>query len=226
MLRRHLRGDKSVDRLLNFSDAVVAVAITVLALPLVAIAGPQKGETVLTVLAANRGPIITFITTFIVVAIMWSIHNRIMNTLSGYDGVVFWLNAAWLIGFVILPWPAAMHGDGVHWDGGTEPFESLGTGAFYWLTLAYISATGALMGWYLGRHEDLLSHEGARFMTEVEHSRARFRGWLFTLLFLIAAATSLIFDWLGYYALILMIPLGHWLRGGPAPAEAPDEGDS
>lgn len=218
MPRRVLQGDKAVDRLLNFSDAVVAVAVTVLALPLVDIAGPAEGQTVLAVLSSHLNQIVTFVATFLVVTMMWSIHNRVMNTLSAYDSVVFWLNAAWLIGFVLLPWPAAMHGAGSDWSYfESVPFDSSGTGVFYWLTLAYISGTGALMGWYLGRHPALLSPEGAEVMASISGSRARYRGLLFTLLFVLAAITSFIFDWLGFYALILMWPLGRWLRGGPQP---------
>jgi uncharacterized membrane protein len=115
MAQWELRTGTSVERLLFFSDAVVAVAITVLALPLFSIPGPTAGETVLDVLQANSGRIITFVSTFFVMAIMWSIHNRVMNSLVAYDGVVFWLNMAWLIGFVFLPWPSTMFGSGDHW---------------------------------------------------------------------------------------------------------------
>lgn len=219
-MTRMLRGDKALDRLLNFSDAVVAVAITVLALPLVDIAGPPEGQSVLVVLSANMNQIITFVTTFFVVTVMWSIHNKVMNTLAAYDSVVFWLNAAWLVGFVLLPWPAAMHGGGEDWSfNESVPFDSSGTGVFYWLTLAYISATGALMGWYLSRQPDLLSPEGAVTTAHIHATRARYRGWAFTLIFILAALTSYIFDWLGFYALILMLPVGRWLRGGPQPPE-------
>lgn len=226
MPRRQLRGEKAVDRLLNFSDAVVAVAITILALPLVDIAGPTEGQNVLGVLSAHLGQIITFATTFLVVAIMWNIHNRVMNYLSAYDMVVFWLNVAWLIGFVLLPWPAAMHGSGADWSySSMVPFETSGTGVFYWLTLAYISAMGAAMSAYLTRHPELLTDTGVQAMAAMHDSRARFRGVMFTLLFVLAAFTSFVFDWLGFYSLILMWPLGRWLRGGDDAGAADTQGD-
>lgn len=233
MIRRELGGSKSVERLLNFSDAVVAVAITILALPLVDIAAPEPGQTVMSVLSAHLGQIVTFITTFLVVAVMWRLHNRIMSTLAAYDGVVFWLNTAWLIGFVVLPWPAAMHGGGdAAWGSvSMAPLDTSGTGVFYWLTLAYISATGSLMGWYLTKHPELLTRAGVHEMSEMANSRARYRGLLFTFVFVVAALASLvgrqiplssnqselshaIVDWLGFYALILMWPIAIWVRRG------------
>jgi len=226
-MRRALRGSKAVERLLNFSDAVVAVAITILALPLVNIAGPEQGQTVLNVLSAHLSQIITFVTTFLVVAVMWSIHNRVMNTLAAYDGVVFWLNAAWLIGFVLLPWPAAMHGGGGEdWSyTGSVPFDTSGTGVFYWLTLAYISGTGSLVGWYLIKHPELLTPDGQQVMSDIANSRSRYRGLLFTLLFVLAALTSMVFDWLGFYALLLMWPIGVWVRRGETPEGSSADAD-
>jgi uncharacterized membrane protein len=208
MAQWELRSGTGVERLLFFSDAVVAVAITVLALPLISIAGPKPGQSVLVVLEANSGAVMTFVSTFFVVAIMWSIHNRVMNALMSYDGAIFWLNMCWLIGFVFLPWPAAMFAGGDDW--GSEnavPFTSDGTGVLYWWTLAYISGVGTLAMAYISRHPHLLSPSSRAYWEALKGTRARFRGLAFFVVFIVAGLATLVFSYWGFYALVLVIPL-------------------
>ena len=203
-----LRSGTAVDRLLFFTDAVVAVAITVLALPLFSIPGPKPGQTVLDVISANSGQIITFVVTFLVMAVMWNIHNRVMNSLQAYDAVVFWLAIAWLIGFVFLPWPSTMYGAGDHW-GSTDVtlFTSDGTGALYWWTMAYISGIGTLASIYINRHPQLIKPRDRAYWAGLLKTRARLRGLSFFLVFIIAGAATLAYPFLGYWALLLIWPL-------------------
>lgn len=213
MAQWELRTGTAVDRLLFFSDAVVAVAITVLALPLVGIAGPQPGQTVLDVLYANSGQIITFVVTFIVMAVMWNIHNRVMNSLGAYNAVVFWLAIAWLIGFVFLPWPSAMFGAGDHWGSTSVTFfDSDGTGALYWWTMAYISGIGTLASIYISRHPVLIKPTDRAYWEGLRRTRARLRGASFFLVFVIAGAATLVYPFAGYWALLLIWPLNILLQ--------------
>ena len=208
MAQWELRTGTSVERLLFFSDAVVAVAITVRALPLVGIAGPKPGQTVLNVIAANSGQIITFIVTFIVMAVMWNIHNRVMNSLQAYDAVVFWLAIAWLIGFVFLPWPSTMYGAGDHWGSTSVSFfDSDGTGALYWWTMAYISGIGTLASLYINRHPQLMKPGDRAYWAGLRKTRARLRGASFFLVFIVAGLATLVYPFLGYWALVLIWPL-------------------
>lgn len=213
MAQWELRTGTGVDRLLFFSDAVVAVAITVLALPLTDIPGPTEGQNVVDVLRAHSGQIVTFISTFLVMAVMWSIHNRVMNSLDSYDSRIFWINMLWLIGFVFLPWPAAMYGGGDDW-GVTNPvaFSSDGTGALYWWTMAYISGMGTLMSLYIGRHPAFIKPAERGYWASVAKTRARLRGLAFFFVFVLAGLSTLIFSFLGFYALLLIAPLNLLLQ--------------
>jgi uncharacterized membrane protein len=203
-----LRSGTSVDRLLFFSDAVVAVAITVLALPLFSISGPKPGETVLNVLSDNSGQIITFVTTFFVMAILWSIHNRVMNSLASYNAAVFWLSMTWLIGFVFLPWPSTMFGTGDHWGSDSIAFfSSDGTGALYWWTMAFIGGVGAITSSYISRHPRLIKERDRPYWAALLQTRARFRGAAFFIAFVLAGFASLVYPFLGFYALLVILPL-------------------
>lgn len=217
MAQWELRTGTSVDRLLFFTDAVVAVAITVLALPLFSIPGPKGGESVLNVISANSGQIITFIVTFLVMAIMWNIHNRVMNSLCAYNAVVFWLAIAWLIGFVFLPWPSTMYGAGDHWGStSVNLFASDGTGALYWWTMAYISGIGSLASIYINRHPYLIKPSDRAYWAGLTKTRARLRGAAFFIVFVIAGLVTLVYPFLGYWALMLIWPLNLLLQPSKA----------
>ena len=217
MAQWELRSGTSVDRLLFFSDAVVAVAITVLALPLFSIPGPKPGETVLNVLASNSGQIITFVVTFLVMAVMWNVHNRVMNSLCAYDAVVFWLAIAWLIGFVFLPWPSTMYGAGDHWGStSVSLFTSDGTGALYWWTMAYISGIGTLASIYINRHPNLIKPKDRYYWAGLVKTRARLRGAAFFIVFVIAGLATLVYPFLGYWSLLLIWPLNLILQPSKA----------
>ena len=197
---------RAFDRLVNFTDAVVAVAITLLVLSIVDIRGTATETTVWQVIADNASQVIAFGFTFVVVAAMWSVHNRLFNRLRGFDGVIFRLNLVWLFGVVLLPWPSALYGEGLQghameWSGG-QGFG--GTGLFYWGTLAVISTMTGLMSRHIRRHPELLDPESG---TAARHPM---RGFAFAIAFLVYGITSVVFPdamvWLPW----TLVPLAIW----------------
>ena len=211
-----VRTGRSLDRLLNFSDAVVAVAITILALPLVDIEGPGPGQTMRDVIAANFGQIQTFAVTFVVVALMWGVHNKIVNRLQAYDSAIFWLMIFWLMGFVFLPWPSRLYeGTRMASDGGQDIG---GPGVLYWATLAFISLMGWLTTRHMNKHRDLIDPAQLPAWEVAMASRARFRSGAFTVVFVFAAFVTYFVPWLGNMCLLLLIPIGIWLKS-PRDAE-------
>ena len=149
---------RAFDRLVNFADAVTAVAITLLVLSIVDVTGTSAEDTVWQIISDNASQIITFVFTFLVVALMWSVHNHLFNRMIGFDGVVLRLNILWMLGIVLLPWPSRLYGEGIgseagDWSGG----EGLGgAGLLYWGTLAAISVIGALIAVHVRRHPELV----------------------------------------------------------------------
>ena len=94
---------RAFDRLINMSDAIVAVAMTVNVLSIVGIRRTSNSESVWDVLSANGGQIGSFAFTFLIVGVMWLAHNRILNHMRGYDATIFWLNLVWLLLIAMLP---------------------------------------------------------------------------------------------------------------------------
>ena len=135
---------RSFDRMVNFTDAVVAIAITLQVLPLMDIKGPGAGVSMWSVLQDNSSQLFAFLLSFLIIAILWTKHNQVFNILRTYDVSIAWLNIFWMLGIVFFPWPAAMYGSLT-----TDQFsESHGVGLFYWWTLAAISG----LGWLIARH--------------------------------------------------------------------------
>lgn len=195
------KSGRAFDRLINFSDAVVAVAVTVLVLPIADIAVSRGEESVWNVLANHAGQIITFFFTFFVVSIMWLTHNRIMNQMHGYDGVIFWLNTAWLSVIAFLPVTSALYSDAGQdglggWFSGTN---LNGSGMLYWGSLSLISLISALMSLHARRNTHLYDPEQV-----IPHGWQNIsRGWIYAIYFLIIGVVSLISTSISSY-----LPLG------------------
>lgn len=99
-----MRTGRGFERLVNFSDAVIAIALTLLVLPLVEIPGELEGdENVGSVLAEHSGEILGFLISFLVIWIFWTVHHRTLENFQGYDDVLLWLHMLWLLSIVSLP---------------------------------------------------------------------------------------------------------------------------
>jgi uncharacterized membrane protein len=211
--RRRRGVERSVDRLINFSDAVVAVAVTLMVLPLIDIEGPAEGQTILTTLADHALPITTFLFTFYVVCILWLAHNRILNVIADYDPPLFWLNVTWLAAIVLLPWVSSMSGDASNTAGGAA--------LLYWVMLALIAGLGSLMGRHIRRHPEIqygsLGDDGGN------DRRSELRGPVFAGYFLFIGLVSLVSPDMSRWLPMGIIPLSIWLRPAREDQSSPGE---
>ena len=198
---------RSFERLTNFTDAVVAIAITLQLLPLIDVQGPQAGQSVWEVIAANQGQITAFVLSFVVVIAMWSTHNRVFNSLRRYDGTIFSLNVLWLLLIVFLPWPTSMYGNAVN-DQVVGPG---GVGLLYWWTLAAISGLGSLIAFHAGRTPDLLEPDTRADNHRYRMTR-RFTGITFFLAFFSIGILSEFFPVVSPYLALLLIPINAVVR--------------
>lgn len=110
-----MRTDRGLDRLVTFLDAVVAIAITLLVLPLVDVI-PDEGRDVDLgdLLADEAGRFGAFALSFAVIAQLWLVHHRIVERVGSYDMPFVLVNLAWTLTIVLLPFAtevAAVYGD-------------------------------------------------------------------------------------------------------------------
>lgn len=85
-----------------FSDAVVAIAITLLAIDLPVPEGETSAE-VLASVSASGFEYLAFLISFAVIARNWVAHHRVFRWVRRADGPIVWLNLLWLFLVVINP---------------------------------------------------------------------------------------------------------------------------
>jgi uncharacterized membrane protein len=145
---------RGFDRLVNFSDAVVAIAITLLVLPLTDVVTASRQDSVIPgafeLIGDNRDLMVVFALTFLITALFWLLHHRIFECLNDYDGMVIWLNILWLMLIVLLPFVS----DLLQHHGFAD-----GTGLVYCWLLAFLSLITGVIAVYALRHPRLLDHD-------------------------------------------------------------------
>jgi uncharacterized membrane protein len=108
---------RDFERLLTFVDAIVAIAATLLVLPLVDLAGQlDGGGSVAHLLADNEAPIGAFFLSFLVVARLWLVQHHLLRPVVATNAVLTNLLVFWALTIVVLPFPTALvagpHGSG------------------------------------------------------------------------------------------------------------------
>ncbi len=110
-----MQTDRGLDRLTYFTDAIAAIAITLLILPLVDLV-PGTDTTTFTpfdFLRAHLPEIGGFILSFAVIARLWMLHHSLFEHVASYSVPLRTLSLAWAFTIVLLPLPTAMV---AHWS--------------------------------------------------------------------------------------------------------------
>lgn len=130
---------RDAERFLTFLDAIAAIAITLLVLPLVELAGDLGDDlTVRELVGEHRAQVFAFLLSFVVVAELWWSQHRTVRRLVRLTTGLFWLLMAWALTIVFLPFATALVAE--------RPGESLtkvlyiGTTALSMLVLAAVAA--------------------------------------------------------------------------------------
>ena len=187
------RTERGLDRLVNFSDATVAIAITILLLPLVDVAVEIEKETLGELLSSNIGTIIAFAATFAVIARLWTAHHRIFEAATDYDNGAIWINFLWLASIVLMPFTANVL---AHSDLADPSVNALYVGT---MMLSSIALLWLVI--HLRRHPSLTA-SGARRNLRVRETTVT------AITFAVVLVLSVIFPRVGIYWLLLLIPVG------------------
>src|SRR5512135_2235194 len=98
------------DRLLQCTDAIVSIAITLLVLPVVDLVGEsiRNGASSVEVLTDHWPQIYSFLLSFGVIALLWRAHHRLFGYIETATNAVYLWNLLWILTIVALPFPTEM----------------------------------------------------------------------------------------------------------------------
>jgi uncharacterized membrane protein len=194
-------GGRSAERLVTFTDAVVAIAITLLALPLADIVRGEAPHGMGAVLRAGAGPLLGFTISFFVIARLWWSHHRTFAHIERWDATVVVLTVVWLFTVVLLAPVTSL-------PSSLELFRDRLSIALYIGTMSVSSALLTALAWHVHRTPELTDGRdedaGHRLFTSVET----------TISFIIALVVGTAVPTIGYFALLSLVitgRIGHWI---------------
>jgi uncharacterized membrane protein len=189
-----MERSRDLERLLTFVDAIAAVAITLLVLPLVDLGSEVHSEqqSVADLIHSHSDLFWSFGLSFAVIARLWLAQHSLMRPVIASNRAVSTLLILWTLAIVFLPFPTALlSGAG----------EQVITKVLYIGTLAASSVFLAVLALVIKRNPAL--HEPGATPSPLA-------GVVNTVLFLLALALTLVIPGLSYYPLILLVT-SDWL---------------
>ncbi|MCW3839540.1 TMEM175 family protein [Micromonospora yasonensis] len=144
----HRRRERTLQRTTAFTDAGVAIALTLLVLPLVDFADQSTArKSVAQLFAEHVGDVLSFAVSFLVIALFWRTHRHLYEQLVDYDESLLILNTMWLMAVVFLPFPTARLF--------VETRLRTDSAVLYLCNMLVISLLALAQVWWVVRHPDL-----------------------------------------------------------------------
>lgn len=156
-----------LERLILFSDAVFAIAITLLVIDLKI---PELHEPFTEFKLVNAflrllPQIIGFLLSFFLIGLYWTIHHRLFGFVIAYTQRLLWLNLLFLLGIVLLPFTTAFYSEYI--------FSFLKTPIIaYSLNFCYIGFMSFALWRYVSHPKNNLSDNLSPLLAEYYTARA------------------------------------------------------
>lgn len=112
-LNNEIKKEFQIERMILFTDAVFAIAITLL---VIEIKAPEihhnfTQKQIQEQIASLIPKFIGFIVSFFVIAIYWRSHHRLFSFLKDYDDKLIWLNFLFLFTIILMPFSSAYYSE-------------------------------------------------------------------------------------------------------------------
>ncbi len=181
------------ERVGAFIDAVVAIAMTLLILPLmesvsdVADLGENTGHW----FVEHQQQLVSFVLSFVIIAMFWMFHHRLFAGVEAVTMPLMWLIVGWLLTIVWLPVATAITGV----MSGSDKLAKI----VYVGSMIATSLFSLAIRLTLRRHPELHRHPTPYLTAGIAADLAS------TFLFAASLAVALFVPAIGYYALFLML---------------------
>lgn len=188
----HRTAPFRTERFTAFVDAVVAIAMTLLILPLMeAVSDAASGKlTTAEFFHEHSGQLLSFALSFLLIATFWMGHHSQYRDVERITTPLIWINVAWMATIVWLPVPTAMLG-----QIDTDPLQKV----VYIGTLIATQLATLAGGIYLGRHPELSTAPPSTYRAGVLGDLAAI------ILFAAALLVAVLVPEIGYAALFLLL---------------------
>lgn len=146
----NLKKEFQLERMILFTDAVFAIAITLLVIEIKApvIAAHSSFDQTLQQLYELVPRLGGFIISFFVIAIYWRSHHRLFSFLKNYDNKIIWLNFFFLFFIVLMPFSSSYYSENAEFQ---LPFY------FYAINVSMIGLLNYVMLQYIIKHRGSIS---------------------------------------------------------------------
>lgn len=176
-LHNEIKKEFQIERMILFTDAVFAIAITLL---VIEIKAPHIHHDLNATQIANQllnlSPLfIGFIISFFVIAIYWRSHHRLFSFIKNYNDRLIWLNFLFLFTVILMPFSSAYYSENFEYD---LPFY------FYCFNVAATGLLNYALLVYIIKHRGFIS-EG--FDDKKARQLARWRTLIVPSIFLLGA---------------------------------------
>jgi uncharacterized membrane protein len=186
-LDQHSSKEFQVERLVLFSDAVFAIAITLLIIDLKVpdIHGrPVSEQSFIDAFALLMPKLIGFALSFWIIGLYWFIHHRMFSYVINSNGKLIWLNLLFLFSIVLMPFSTAVYSE----YSAPEYIRLISPYALYVGNICLTGFVNFLMWGFIGNPKNLLTKDLPKgdFL-----QKAKIRSLLLPSVFII----SLLFTW-------------------------------
>ncbi|MEZ4865250.1 MAG: TMEM175 family protein [Caldilineaceae bacterium] len=186
-----------LERLIFFSDAVFAIAITLLALEirLPAAEGPLSNGELIQALLAIWPKYLAYGISFLVLGAFWLSHHRKFQLIQRYDRILLLLNLLLLMAVALIPFPTAV----------LSEYGNQAATIFYALAVAVANLLAAVLWWYVARRHRLIDPH----VSEQQRRRELWAPLLVSAIFLLSIGLAFINDDLAKFSWIsiIVVPL-------------------
>jgi len=108
-----LKKEFQLERLILFSDAVFAIAITLLVIEIKVpeLHGEFSDHLLGPELLHLIPKFIGFLISFFIIGLYWTIHHQMFGFVINYDRKLLWLNLLFLMSIVLMPFSSGLYGE-------------------------------------------------------------------------------------------------------------------